>query len=73
MGKCMLYSFTGYFFCSITPFASGGPPMQIYYMKKEKVPIPVASIVMLIVTFMYKVVLVMVGLFFLLFGHRIIS
>ena len=47
MGKCMLYSFTGYFFCSITPFASGGPPMQIYYMKKEKVPSPVASIVML--------------------------
>ena len=73
MGKCMLYSFTGYFYCCITPFASGGPPMQIYYMKKERVPIPVASIVMLLVTFMYKAVLVLVGLFFLLSGHQIIS
>ncbi len=72
-GKCLLYSFTGYFYCSITPFASGGPPMQIFYMRKEKVPIPVASVVMLIVTFLYKAVLVVAGLLLLLFGQRLIS
>lgn len=69
IGKCLLYSFTGYFFCSITPFASGGPPMQIYYMKKEEIPIPVSSVIMLLVTFMYKVVLVVVGLGLMIFGH----
>ena len=72
-GKCLLYSFTGYFYCSITPFGSGGPPMQIFYMRKEKVPIPVASVVMLIVTFLYKAVLVVAGLLLLLFGQRLIS
>jgi uncharacterized protein (TIRG00374 family) len=73
MWKCLLYSFTGYFYCSITPFASGGPPMQIFYMRKEKVPIPVSSIVMLIVTFMFKAVLVVVGFGLLLFGRDLIG
>ena len=55
-GKCLLFSSIGYFFGNITPFAGGGPPMQIYYMKKEKIPIPVSSLVMLLITLMYKMV-----------------
>ena len=34
MGHCALYSFVGFFFSCLTPSASGGQPMQIYYMKK---------------------------------------
>lgn len=33
------YAFVGFFFSSITPSASGGDPMQLYYMKKDKLPI----------------------------------
>lgn len=50
-------------FSCITPSASGGQPMQIYYMRKNKIPIPVATIVLMIVTITYKSVLVFIGLF----------
>lgn len=35
--------------------------MQIYYMKKEKVSIPVATVILMIVTITYKFVLVVIG------------
>lgn len=69
MGKCMLFSFTGYFYCSITPFQSGGPPAQIVNMKKEGIAISTSSIVILIMTFLFKAVLVAVGIWYLLFGR----
>lgn len=72
MGKCLLLSGVGYFFGNITPFAGGGPPMQIYYMKKEKIPIPVSSLVMLLITLMYKLVLVAVGFGLIIFGQGIL-
>ena len=33
---CFLFSSVGFFFSCITPSASGGQPMQAYYMKKKK-------------------------------------
>lgn len=59
---CFLYSFIGFFFSCITPSATGGQPAQIYYMKKDKIPIPVATLVLMIVTITYKVVLVALGM-----------
>lgn len=69
MGHCALYSFVGFFFSCITPSASGGQPMQIYYMKKDRIDIPVATLVLMIVTITYKAVLVFMGLLLLIFGH----
>ena len=60
---CFLYSCVGFFFSAITPSASGGQPMQIYYMRKNKIPIPVSTLVLMIVTITYKSVLVVIGLF----------
>ncbi len=65
---CFLFSSVGFFFSCITPSASGGQPMQIYYMKKEKIPIPVATVILMIVTITYKLVLVVIGAGVLLFG-----
>ncbi|MEN8077784.1 lysylphosphatidylglycerol synthase transmembrane domain-containing protein [Clostridioides difficile] len=42
------YSFVGFFFSSITPSASGGQPMQVYYMNKDNIKISHASLVLLI-------------------------
>lgn len=66
---CFLFSSVGFFFSCITPSASGGQPMQIYYMKKEKIPIPVSTVILMIVTITYKLVLVVVGLGVLIFGR----
>ena len=58
---CFLFSSVGFFFSCITPSATGGQPAQIYYMKKEKIPIPVSTLVLMIVTITYKLVLVVIG------------
>lgn len=60
---CFQYSCIGFFFSCITPSASGGQPAQIYYMRKNKIPIPVSTLVLMIVTITYKSVLVFIGLF----------
>lgn len=65
---CFLFSSVGFFFSCITPSASGGQPMQIYYMKKEKIPIPVAAVILMVVTITYKLVLVVAGLGIMIFG-----
>ena len=68
MGHCALYSFVGFFFSCITPSASGGQPMQIYFMKKDKMPVPVTTLVLMIVTITYKAVLVLIGVVAAIFG-----
>ncbi len=68
MGHCALYSFVGFFFSCITPSASGGQPMQIYFMKKDKMPVPVTTLVLMIVTITYKAVLVLIGVAAAIFG-----
>nr|WP_304955157.1 lysylphosphatidylglycerol synthase transmembrane domain-containing protein [uncultured Acetatifactor sp.] len=67
---CFLFSSVGFFFSCITPSASGGQPMQIYYMKKEKIPIPVAAVILMVVTITYKLVLVVIGLGVVCFGRN---
>lgn len=60
---CFQYSCIGFFFSCITPSASGGQPAQIFYMRKNKIPIPVATLVLMVVTITYKSVLVVIGLY----------
>jgi uncharacterized protein (TIRG00374 family) len=66
---CFLFSSVGFFFSCVTPSATGGQPMQIYFMKKEKIPIPVATVILMIVTITYKLVLVVIGLGIVLFAR----
>lgn len=73
MSHCALYSFVGFFFSCITPSATGGQPMQIYYMKKDRLPIPVTTLVLMIVTITYKAVLVFIGVLVCLFGNSFLK
>ena len=66
---CFLFSSVGFFFSCITPSASGGQPMQIYYMKKEKISIPVSTVILMIVTITYNLVLVVIGIGIAIFGR----
>ena len=71
--SCFLYSCVGFFFSCITPSATGGQPMQIYYMRRNKISVPVATVVLMVVTITYKAVLVAVGLWLLIFDRSFIS
>lgn len=46
--------------------------MQIYYMKKQNIDIPTATIILMLVTIEYKFVLVFIGLAVVIFGQGLI-
>ena len=60
--RCCQYSFIGFFYCCITPSASGGQPMQLVAMHKDRIPVAPATVVLAIITIIYKLVLVVLGL-----------
>lgn len=60
--SCLKYSFAGFFYSGITPSATGGQPMQLYYMNKDGHKIADSSVVLMSVATAYKLVLVLMGI-----------
>ena len=72
--SCAKYSFIGFFYSCITPSASGGQPMQVFYMQRDGLDVSVSALVLLIITVGYKAILViMSALMFLFDGSFILS
>lgn len=69
MLRCISYSFIGFFYSGITPSATGGQPMQLYYMCKDKNSLSESSVVLMTVALIYKFVLVLIGIAMLVFWH----
>lgn len=65
-GRCLVYSFIGFFFSAITPAAGGGQPAQVYYMHKDGLNPGITSPILVVVTVGFKIVLVVYGLIALL-------
>lgn len=59
---CYFYSCAGFFFSNITPSASGGQPMQVYYMSRDGVPAAAGAMDMMLVTVGYQTATVAYGL-----------
>ena len=68
--RCISYSFIGFFYSGITPSATGGQPMQLYYMCKDKNSLSESSVVLMTVALLYKFVLVLIGIAMLIGWHR---
>lgn len=66
--RCLKYSFIGFFFSYITPSSTGGQPMQMYHMKKDKIKIGYSTLIMLLITIAYKSVLILMALGFMMFN-----
>ena len=47
--------------------------MQVYYMKRNRIPIPFATVILMIITITYKAVLVAVGVWLMLFDRTFIN
>lgn len=67
--RCIGYSFIGFFFSGLTPSATGGQPMQLYYMKKDGNSLSASSVVLMSVAVVYKLVLVLIGIGIVLFWN----
>ena len=59
--KCIGYSFVGFFYSGITPSASGGQPMQLYYMKKDGNRLGDSAVALMVAALCYKLALVCIG------------
>ncbi len=60
--KCLKYSFLGFYYCSITPSATGGQPAQVYYMKKDGVEVGDSSLCIMIITASYQIGMLLICL-----------
>lgn len=65
--RCIQYSFIGFFYSGITPSATGGQPVQLYYMNKDGNRGSDCTVVLMTVAVVYKFVLVVIGAGILLF------
>ncbi len=55
------YAISGFFASSVTPGSSGGDPMQIYLMTKDKIPISHSAITLLTKLLCFEVITVVIG------------
>ena len=60
--KNFRYTLIGFFFSGITPAASGGQPMEIYYMHKEKISVANSTLALLIQLSAFQVVTITMGI-----------
>lgn len=72
--RCAKYSFIGFYYCAITPSASGGQPAQIVYMKKDGYKLTTSSIIIMTIVMVYKLVLIgFIGFICLLNYHYVME
>jgi hypothetical protein len=60
LSQSVRYTFIGFLFNAITPSASGGQPMQVYYMRQDGISVGVSSVALLFWTILYKAALCLV-------------
>ncbi len=71
--KALKFTFIGFFFCSITPGASGGQPLEIYYMSKEGISTANATLSILIQTCGIQFAVTGLGLICAILGNDFLS
>jgi len=67
------YALIGFFFSGITPAASGGQPMQIYYMYKENITVAHSTLALLINLSSMQIVTISIALFSMIFQFQNLS
>lgn len=65
----VFYSLVEFYFSGITPSATGGQPVQLYYMTKDKIPIRKSYITLMLNTIYFKLIILILGLLVLLFKN----
>lgn len=64
------YALIGFFFSAITPAASGGQPMQIYYMHKDGISVSKSTLALLLNLTSMQINTISIALISLIFFHQ---
>lgn len=67
------YVLIGFFFSSITPAASGGQPMQIYYMHKNGISVANSTLSLLINLCSFQIITISFAMISLFFNHKYLT
>ena len=54
-------SIAGYYYSNVTPGASGGQPMQVYYLRKKDVPVGIGTSTVIMQFFSFQLMLAVAG------------
>jgi len=69
---CFIYGCIDFYFCAVTPSATGGQPVAAYYMSKDGVSVAMSTIALLLNTIQYKLVLIVLGFTVMIFKFSIL-
>lgn len=67
--KCYKYALIGFFYCSITPAASGGQPMQIYYMNRDKIKVSSSTLALVVNLWSFQTITISMAIISMIFFH----
>lgn len=70
--KGIFYSLVEFYFSGITPSSTGGQPVQLYYMTKDKIPMRKSYITLMLNTIYFKLIILILGIIVLIFKNSYI-
>ena len=71
--KTIKYTFIGFFFSGVTPGGSGGQPVEIYYMKKDNIPITASTLSLLLELCSYHIITIILGIISLFINPQLVT
>lgn len=71
--KNIKYALIGFFFSAITPAASGGQPMQVYYMHKDNIAIANSSLALIVNLICIQISTITIAILGLFFNREILN
>ena len=69
MLKAFQINFIIMFFHGVTPFNTGGQPMEVYYLHKENIPVGKATNIVLQNFILYQTALILVGIVTIIYNN----
>lgn len=71
--RCIKYTLIGFFFSGITPAAGGGQPMEIYYMKKDNIPVSNSTLALLVQYCSFKIIMLSFGIIGAILNYNLLK
>ncbi len=71
--SALYVTFIGFYYSNITPSASGGQPLQVYYLSKRNVPVPIGTSAISIKFFAQQMMLVLLATTFWLVNKDFVN
>lgn len=72
-GRALAYSCVGFYFSAITPSATGGQPMQAYYMRQDRIELSQSTFTLMVTTSFYQMIILLGGCLAILIAHSYVA